>query len=289
MSKKNDSGHSAFQTITYSKLEVQKKPAANLHQLYELKELHPRLTGPARGSHLKKKPPAQESFKSATYPLSVVTETAFSESGSRDALAAMKLAEQRSRQTEDEKNVILHEARERAAEIIAAAESEADRIKKEISLKARQEGLKAAAEETSKRLSHLDELLTRLAAIETMCRQQHEEAMVELALSCTRRLLNRELSLNDDVITDIVREVFDESSVQGNVTLLLNRDDLQMINTQRSQLLSEFPQISALKIEIGDSIERGGCILESTMGRIDASLRSKFEELQRLLNLKSTS
>ena len=72
-------------------------------------------------------------------------------------------------------------------------------------------------------------------------------------------------------------------SVQGSVTLLLNSDDLQLINEQRSQLFSEFPQINGLKVEVGEGIERGGCVLESAMGRIDASLHSKFKELNRLL------
>ena len=158
-----------------------------------------------------------------------------------------------------------------------------DDLGEELKEEAREEGLKEAEVEIEKRLSHLDELLERLAFTQELCYQQNKEGMVKLALTCARRLINREITLDQSVIADCVREILSENNVQGSVTLLLNSDDLELIDKQRSQLLSDFPQIHDLKIEVGESIERGGCILESSMGRIDASLRSKFEELNRLL------
>ncbi len=274
----------AFQTLTYSKLEVQTKPVSGSSNTNDLKELQlPRFTRPTGASRSKGKISSPTSFRNASYPLSTSTNASPTETDNNAHLAALELAKQSCQQTEEEKNEILMEAREKAAEIMAAAEVEAGKIKKEVEKRAREEGLKAASAEIDNRISQLDELLERLTSTQAYCRQKHEEEMVQLALSCARRVINREISLDESVITDSVREVFNESSVQGSITLLLNLEDFQLINEQRSQLLTEFPQINNLKIEVGEGIERGGCILESAMGRIDASLRSKFEELQRLL------
>ena len=288
LSKKNTLNNAAFQTLTYSRLEVKMKPSDNSQNIQDLREFRlPRFTNSTRGA--KRKISSQESFKTVTFPLSATPATVAIPTATVDTapLSARELTEQYRHQAEEEKREILMAAREQAAEIITAAEAETDKIKKEVEERAREEGLKAAGKEIDSRISNLEELLTRLASTQEYCRKNYEEEMVKLALSCAGRLINREISLDESVITDSIREVFNESSVQGSVTLLLNSDDLQLINEQRSQLLSEFPQIHDLKIEVGEGIERGGCILESAMGRIDASLRSKFEELSRLILPKS--
>ena len=281
LSRKNTFNNAAFQTLTYSRLGVKTKPSEDSQDIRELRL--PRLTGSSRGARSKRKISSQERFKTATFPLLSAPTASPKVTDETAPLVARELTEQYRRQAEEEKHEILTVARERATEIIAAAEAESGKIKKEVAEMAREEGFKTAREEIESRITRLDELLKRLASTQAYCRQKHEEEMVKLALSCARRLINREISLDERVILDCVREVFNESSVQESVTLLLNRDDFQLITEQRSQLLSDFPQIHNLKIEVGEGIERGGCILESTMGRIDASLRSKFEELNRLL------
>ena len=281
MSNKNLLRKPAFQTLTYSRLEVKTEPAEGALNIEELRL--PRFTSSGRGTGTKRTISSQKRFKTASFPLSAARVAGSTATDETAPPAAREFMDQYRHQAKEEKLEILTAAREQAAEIIVAAETEADKIKKEVEESARKEGLKAAGEEIESRISRLDELLERLATTREYCRQNHEEEMVELALSCASRLINREIALDKSVIVDIVHEIFNESSVQGSVTLLLNNDDFQLINELRSQLLSEFPQIQDLKIEVGEGIERGGCILESEMGRIDASLRSKFEELNRLL------
>ena len=273
-----------FQTLTYSRLGIQNEPQKEPQKFLNMHDLQlPHFTKPSGKAKTKSKSSTPAIFKSAIYPIS--TGTALNPAGTKEhlSLTPAGLIDHSPRQTEEEKTEILMGAREKAAEILAAAEVEANKIKEEVEKKAREEGLKAARAEIDERTSKLDELLKRLSTVQKYCHQKYEEEMVQLALSCTRRLLNREISLDETIITNCVREVFNESSVQGNVTLLLNHEDIQLINELRSQLLNDFPRIDGLTLEVGEGIERGGCILESTMGRIDASLRSKFEELQRLL------
>ena len=281
LSRKNTLGSTAFQALTYSRLEVNTKPAEDSRDIRELRL--PRLTSSAKKSSSKRTISSQENFKTITFPLSVAPTANPTATEEAPLPALKKINKQYRRQTEEEKQEILMAAREQAAEIMAAAEAEASKIKKDVEERSREEGLKAAGKEIDNRISHLDKLLERLASTREYCQQKHEKEMVKLALSCARRLINREISLDENVIADSVREVFSEHSVQGSVTLLLNCDDLQLINEQRSQLFSEFPQINGLKVEVGEGIERGGCVLESAMGRIDASLHSKFKELNRLL------
>lgn len=284
LSRKSTLNKTAFQTLTFSRIEMPTEPAKKSQKVQDIREFRlPRLTKSTKGAKTKRKISPQESFKAVIFPHSTSPSTESTEiTGTPHPLTAQILDEHRI-QAENEKLELLMHARGEAVAIIAKAEKEAKKTKKEIAEKAREEGLKTAEAEIEERLSRLDELLDRLASTQEHCRQEHEKEMVKLALTCARRLINGEISLDERVIDDCVREVFNESSVQGSITLLLNSDDIKLINEQRAQLLADFPQIHDLKIEVGEGIERGGCILESSMGRIDASLHSKFEELNRLL------
>lgn len=282
LSRNKSLNNTLFKTLTYSRVEPSQEPPQNHPDIQGIKDFHlPNLTKSTKGIKRNRKISLHEGFKAVTYPFSTTPNTKLMTTTDTLPLTAREPDDHL--QAENEKLEILMHARGEAIAIIAKAEKEANKTKKEIQETARAEGLKAAEEEIESRISHLNELLERLASTQKQCWQKHEDEMVKLALTCARRLINREISLDESVIADNVREVFNESSVQGSVALLLNSDDFKLINDQRSQLLSDFPQIHDLKIEVGEGIERGGCILESAMGRIDASLRSKFEELNRLL------
>ena len=284
MSRKSTLNKSAFQALTYSRVELAPEPTRKPQSVQGITDFRlPRLTTSTRGAKTKRKFSPQGSFKAVTFPHSTTPTTESTEITSTPPPLTSQILDEHRIQAENEKLELLMHARGEAVAIIAKAEKEAKKTKKEIAEKAREEGLKTAEAEIEERLSRLDELLDRLASTQEHCRQEHEKEMVKLALTCARQLINREISLDERVIDDCVREVFNESSVQGSITLLLNSDDIKLINEQRAQLLTDFPQIHDLKIEVGEGIERGGCILESSMGRIDASLHSKFEELNRLL------
>ncbi|MBN2707113.1 MAG: hypothetical protein JXR89_11820 [Deltaproteobacteria bacterium] len=273
----------SFKTTTYSRIEAGKAQAGSP----EIKSLNlPNLSQNGAGSGRKGNISLPEkSFRTTTYPH---FEKDSVESGNRleqEALLLKKreIIENYHNQAVAEKEELLRLAREDACAVLADAQTEARLAQDEIRRQAHEEGLAAADAEIKKRLADFDELLQRLDAIERQCRQQHEEAMVGLALDCARKLVGRELSLDETIITSCVEEVFKESSVQGRVTLFLNREDFALINQEKGRLLAAAPRIHELKIEIGEGLEKGGCILESPTGRIDASIRGKFEELQRLL------
>ena len=221
-----------------------------------------------------------------SFPVST-TETPGSASGKAASRTQTKDEAAERRRLEEERETILATARIEAENILEKARIEAEKIRNEAREEARQEGLEEAEDEINRRLEELDQLLVRLTTVWEFCRREHEKEMVQLAVNCARKLVNRELSLDETVILDCINEVFNESSVQGDVTLRLNPEDINLVEKRRAQLLAEFPRIRELDLVVGEGIERGGCILESALGRIDAGQRSKFEELKRLLDITS--
>ncbi len=288
MSKKK-STPPGFEYLTYSRIEARLKPPAppsgadftafHLPRFAATPPLHSCKTGSGSRSS-----GASSRFRSMSFPVSTA-KTPESPAGKKAAPPQTKDGTAERRRLEEEKETLLAAARMEAESILESARAEAEKIRNEAREEARREGLEEAGDEINRRLEELDQLLVRLTTVWEFCRREYEKEMVRLAVNCARKLINRELSLDETVILDCINEVFNESSVQGDVTLRLNPEDIDLVEKRRAQLLADFPRIRELDLVVGEGIEKGGCILESALGRIDAGQRSKFEELKRLLEI----
>lgn len=246
----------------------------------------PKLTDhPNRNRHpgSEKRHPEARLFRTSSFPPFLDTGSASSADNLKDSAISQEIRDEYRRQAEAEKDQIVTSAEVEAAGILISAEADAEDLKRAAVEEAKATGLKEAQETIKQHLTHLDALFASLATTQKCCYQQHEEALIKLALACAEKIINREISLDETVIVDTVNEILQEGEIQGDTTLLLNREDFDLIDVLKPEILADFPNLTNLKIEVNETVTRGGCILESPMGRIDASLHSKFEELERLL------
>jgi flagellar assembly protein FliH len=230
-----------------------------------------------------KRHPQARLFQTSSFPPFSETGSAASPDSSENNAISQEIRAEYRRQAEAEKDQIVTSAEVEAAGILITAEADAENLKRATVEEAKEAGLKESQEIIKQHLTHLDELFASLKTTQKRCYQQHEEALIKLALTCAEKIINREISLDETVIVDTVNEILREGQIQGDTTLLLNREDFDLIDVLKPEILADFPNLTNLKIEVSETVARGGCILESPMGRIDASLRSKFEELERLL------
>jgi flagellar assembly protein FliH len=276
---------SSFQLLTYSRLESggNPQPAAKTEKGSAPTYQMPDFGTPRSPAQL----PRGSNFKGMNFPHVRPDDKVQEEVSAAATRAAEELREKIRREAELEAEIILETARREAETLRKQAESEAANRRQELFAEARQEGLGKAEAENREQQQQLDTLIERLSVVYECCRREHEKELVNLALNCARRLVNREIARDESVILDCIEEVFSTSSLRGEITLRLNPDDIAVVEARRNQLLAEFPGLEKLKIEAGAGIERGGCLLESSLGRIDATLAGKFEELQHLLKEQS--
>jgi flagellar assembly protein FliH len=65
----------------------------------------------------------------------------------------------------------------------------------------------------------------------------------------------------------------------GRLILKLNSQDHPMVKARQKELLDAFPQVVELVLEQDDRIERGGCIVETESGFLDARLSTQFAQV----------
>lgn len=141
------------------------------------------------------------------------------------------------------------------------------------------EGINSAHGEVEK----LQELVQACAqSIETL-EADTGEALVNLAVSIARQVLRNTLKTEPERILDVIREVLQLDSAQhGILKLRLNPADLEMVE----KYLQQDGSVTHWRLQADMSIDRGGCVAETALGNIDATLQTRWQRVVSTLGVQ---
>lgn len=109
-----------------------------------------------------------------------------------------------------------------------------------------------------------------------------EQQMSEVVLQSVRKIL---LDYDQVALTlKVVREALSLVSNQKQVTVRVAPEQVQAVRDQIAKVHKDFPEIGYLEISADARLDQGGCILETEVGIIDASLDGQLEALSRAIS-----
>jgi flagellar assembly protein FliH len=125
-----------------------------------------------------------------------------------------------------------------------------------------------------------------LAAIKEQERtyfERHEREMVQLALSLLRKILFDEGRWREDLIRKTLEKAMKHVADRRTVVVHLNPADHQTLLTDPGNGSLLTGGKSGVKVVENPSIARGGCLLETAFGDVDATLESQFDQIASLV------
>ncbi|MCO6055440.1 flagellar assembly protein FliH [Pseudomonas sp. MOB-449] len=128
------------------------------------------------------------------------------------------------------------------------------------------------------RLAQLDTLMSQL--LEPIAEQdrQIEESLVHLTSLITRQVIQRELRLDSSQIRHVLREALKLLPMgAGNVRIHINPQDFEQVKALRER------HEESWRILEDESLEPGGCRVETEHSRIDASIETRLNQAMKQL------
>lgn len=104
-----------------------------------------------------------------------------------------------------------------------------------------------------------------------------EKEVVELALTIARKIVCHEVKTNKDVVACVAREALSRVEDPGKVKIKMSPSDLELIQNSKTHLAKLQDNMQHVSFEASDNIERGGCIIETDLGEIDARIDKQFQ------------
>jgi flagellar biosynthesis/type III secretory pathway protein FliH len=109
-----------------------------------------------------------------------------------------------------------------------------------------------------------------------------EVALVTIAMETARRLVAG-LEITPTLIEASILEALAEAQKAGRITVLLHKDDLTLVEQAGSPLARQEVGGERIRFEASPNITRGGCIVQTEFGTLDARREVKFELLRKAI------
>lgn len=190
---------------------------------------------------------------------------------------------------------ILRQARAEAEIIIQEAKYEAERITEEAHKTALENSIRAEEDAAMKGFEEAfnevkvqyEDLLQEAESIRNHARVEYSEVIasiesdaVNIILDVARKVIGNEIVTNNENILYLVRQAFEKCSNKENAVLRVSQDDFEFVTENKDRLLSMIEGIGELEIKKDPSLKTFGCIVETPLGSIDASLQTKLKKIE---------
>jgi len=198
---------------------------------------------------------------------------------------------QRIRQeAEDEAKRILEEARKQASDLEAEIRARVERVEKEAQGKGEEQGREQGYQEGRGEVQRLIENLQRIitAAIERRNQiiEESETQVINLVLLIAKKVIKVISENQKNVVINNVVQALRKLKSRGEVVIRVNLADLELTSAHVGDFLKMVENVKSITVLEDSSVDRGGCIIETDFGQIDARISSQLSEIEeRILEL----
>ncbi|HEX4167445.1 MAG TPA: type III secretion system stator protein SctL [Bryobacteraceae bacterium] len=171
---------------------------------------------------------------------------------------------------------ILTDARAQAAQLIENAEQEKESIFAEASRNGHRAGL-----------DKWNDTLVDTWKLREQFLSQNEAELVKLAIAIAGKIIGREVQSDPSLILQTARKAVKAASREKQLTIQVNPADEATLREQADSLRNLFDGSGDLVVTANSAITRGGCVVESELGIVDAQIATQLASLEKALLRRS--
>ena len=113
-----------------------------------------------------------------------------------------------------------------------------------------------------------------------------EEEVVDLVIEICEKILNQKLIDDKESIISVVLKGIKSLNVRDSIVIRVSREDYDIVDMSKERILVMANLIDDIVIKVDNNLLKGGCIIESSSGNVDASIDVQIKEMKKtILNL----
>lgn len=108
---------------------------------------------------------------------------------------------------------------------------------------------------------------------------QSEKEILELAVSLAQSVIHHEVRIHNDIILGVIKSATKKILGREQIIIRINPEDMEYVLQNKPNLKDEFKDIPQVSFKEDISVNKGGCVIDTTYGSIRATLEEEFDEL----------
>lgn len=149
------------------------------------------------------------------------------------------------------------------------------------------QGREDAQQEAREQFGHASDMLAQ--SLEEVSRlrgsllQNSSNDMLRLVMSIVRQILHAETSVNPQIVIDTIERALNMAVRADYYHVRINPADMQLVTDHKPLFLASINGLKNLSFQPDPGISRGGCLLESEIGDVDATIDGQLDLIHRSL------
>jgi len=116
-----------------------------------------------------------------------------------------------------------------------------------------------------------------------------EKQLLDISFSIAERIIHQEISRDEKVILSVLKAAFKNIVERENIKIRLNPGDFKYMVEIKSDFINSMDGVRNVFFEEDGSISRGGAVIETSSGEVDARISEQLNEIKSgILNLQSS-
>ena len=185
---------------------------------------------------------------------------------------------------EDEAGDLLENAKKQADQISSEAEKKVADIEEEARNEGRragrEEGFETGKAEVERLIDHLHSIISNAIEKRNQIIDQSETQIIDLVLLISQKIIKVISENQKNVVINNVIQALRKLKSRGDVIIRVNLEDVKLTSDHVKDFMRMVENVRSITVMEDSSVDRGGCIIETDFGQIDARISSQFKEIE---------
>lgn len=161
--------------------------------------------------------------------------------------------------------------------LVSRAQEEANSIKENARKEGYQEGLAQAQED----IAQLKDTLNNFLDAKQEVFEYIAPDILEISVDIARKIINKEIEQDPMIVLNLITQVLDGiSSEEPKITIVVNPTQEELVREKVPEIEKSLNMQAKTNIITDDTIDIGGCIVQTSNGIVDATINTQLEVLK---------
>jgi flagellar assembly protein FliH len=152
----------------------------------------------------------------------------------------------------------------------------------------REEGYKEGQAEVMRLIDRLGTIVSTAVDIRDDIIKSSEKMMTEMILMISRKVIKDEIVERREVIINNIKEAIKRVKDRDRIDVRVNFADLDMTTAHKDELIKMMESLKKVNIYEDSRVDRGGCIIETDVGSIDARISTQLDAIEEAIRNTNT-
>lgn len=191
---------------------------------------------------------------------------------------------------EDQAQTIIAESKQKAAELEADIKQRVTQTEREAYERGYSEGHEKGYSdgraEVQRLVESLHSIISKAIEKRNEIIQEAETQIINLVLLIVKKVIKVISENQKNVVINNVVQALRKLKSRGDVVIRVNLSDLELTSEHVKDFMKMVENVKSVTVLEDSSVDRGGCIIETDFGQIDARISSQLHEIEeRILDL----